>query len=468
MTQTLYRNATPSDNLIEDDSLIGSFKTPDQLRAEQAQKVQDAIDGLISAIDGVSFASMFIAREQKLEMLRTLVPLAMQLTLDAQGIDRVIDTFKANKWHEDDTRNFLEACQILPPPPKFKPLSLQDLLRMPPKEWLIAQVLGAGDIGMIYGAPGCGKTFVIIDMIFSACLGQQFARRFDVQRPLNVAYAAGEGISGLPARFAAAAKHYDIYAKTLSEDYQTNFTFFAATPQLYIEESAQYAESITQFVYEWKQRQAEGQAKPLDILIIDTLHSATAGADENSAQHMGIVLKLAKNAAQELGCAVLLVHHTNKNGTAERGSSALRGAMDCMIEIHRISETGIKAVMTCAKLKDGEQWQEQTLDLVECEESVRVWWDEPSSSDNRSKKQNNDVEAIVTLLKAGPGKRYTANSIAEAIGMGGSKQIFKLLPMAMKAEPGIKAGLKNLDKDSSPQNPMMYWFQVEVTSHLSQ
>ena len=341
----------------------------------------------------------------------------------------------------------------------FAPMSLDDLVSLPPKQWMIDQVIGKGDIGMIYGAPGCGKTFVVIDLIFSACLGQLFAMRFDVDRPLNVAYAAGEGISGLPSRFLAAKEFYGV-------DKMPNFTFFATTPQFYMGNDSPFIHSIIGFVNEWKQRQADGQARPLDILIIDTLHSATAGADENSARDMGIVLKLAKDAATELGCAVLLVHHTNKNGTAERGSSALRGAMDTMIEIRRISDTGAKAVMSCAKLKDGEAWKDQTFDLVESGDSVRVWWDLPSNSaEGGNKKQDSDADAIVSLLKAGPGQRYTANSIAEAIGMGDSKQIFKLLPLAMKAEGGIKAGLKNPNKDSSPHNPMMYWFQVEVTSH---
>lgn len=40
---------------------------------------------------------------------------------------------------------------------------------MPSKEWLLDQVFGAGDIDMIYGAPACGKTFVVIDMILSLC-----------------------------------------------------------------------------------------------------------------------------------------------------------------------------------------------------------------------------------------------------------------------------------------------------------
>src|SRR5690606_18401473 len=108
----------------------------------------------------------------------------------------------------------------------FTPYSFDQLLKMPPKEWLLDQVFGAGDIGMIYGPPGCGKTFVVIDMIVRLCTGQKWANGFDVTRRLNVAYCAGEGIGGLPSRFAAIARHHDIANLE-------NFVFYPIPPQLY-------------------------------------------------------------------------------------------------------------------------------------------------------------------------------------------------------------------------------------------
>lgn len=162
----------------------------------------------------------------------------------------------------------------------FTPYSFDELLKMPSKEWLLDQVFGAGDIGMIYGPPGCGKTFVVIDMIVSLCKGQKWANEFDVTRCLNVAYCAGEGIGGLPSRFAAIAKHYDITNLD-------NFSFYPIPPQLYDDNATA---KIDDFCNEWKARQDAKEVAPLDVLIIDTLHTATVAADENSAQHMGKAL----------------------------------------------------------------------------------------------------------------------------------------------------------------------------------
>lgn len=332
---------------------------------------------------------------------------------------------------------------------QFQPIRLPELLARPPKPWLIESLIGERDLGMIYGPPGSGKTFVVIDLVFAACLGQQFALQFAIDRPLTLAYCAGEGISGLPSRFTAAAAFYGVSDLP-------NFTFFEVVPQLFSSRIDSSQHTILQFVSEWQARQEEDKAQGLDLLIIDTLHSATVNADENSAKDMGLVLQLAKVAIQELRCAVLLVHHSNKAGTGERGSSALRGAMDFMLEVKPMVG---KFVMTCEKLKDGERWPPHTFALVAKEDSVRVWWDLPVGAEAATGKQTQDKQAIVRLLQASPGIRYTARTIGEIVGMGASKQIFKLLNDVVTEFKQIKVGLKDPAKDSSPHNPLMYWYQ---------
>lgn len=330
---------------------------------------------------------------------------------------------------------------------KFERLSMDDLEAMPPKEWIIENIVGPGDLVMIYGAPGCGKTFVIIDMIFAACLGQQFAMRFGVARRLNVAYCAGEGNSGLPQRFKAAREFYGAKEETFP-----NFSYFKTPPQLYAEDGDEaHAASVMDFVREWKWCQAQ----PLDILIIDTFHSATAGADENSAKDMGKVLHAAKYAATELGCAVILVHHTNKNGSAERGSSTIRGAMDCMIEIRRNSDTSSKAAMYCAKLKDGEQWKAQTFDLVAKGDSVRVWWDKPSEEEQDKGKDAEDKRTMLSFMQARPGTKLAAKTLAEVAGVAQVKAGRILSKMVNAGD--CKSELMFPERKSSNRNPLAYF-----------
>ena len=343
-----------------------------------------------------------------------------------------------------ELERFLASCPEPQGAPAFRPRGLADLLAMPPKQYLIDQVIGAGDIGTLYGQPGSGKTFLVVDLIFAACIGRQWAMRFEVARRLQVAYCAGEGVSGLPARFAAAAEFYGV------SDLPT-FTFFDATPQFFDTGSA---ESIGRFVLEWKERQAAGSAGQLDLLVIDTLHSASVGADENSAQDMGQVLSLAKMATKELGCAVLLVHHSNKAGTGERGSSALRGAMDVMIEVKQVAG---KYAMGCEKLKDGQKWKEQTFDLIAVggSESVRVWWDEPGDLPSSTGKHS---AALLAELQKRPGVKFNAKQLAEIVDAKQAATINALNRMVEKGQ--IKRALMDESKAPSNRNVWVYYFDA--------
>lgn len=410
-----------------------------QALAEQA-KVEPA-DSMsakkVAALLPIVAAYQGLALQAAFDSLRVLIGY-----LPADERKALYPAFAEHKLfvRHSDWEKYLATCPEPPGSARFKPLTLAELLMLPPKVWLVDQFVGAGDLAMLYGPPGSGKTFVVIDLLFAACLGRQFAMRFDVLRPLTVAYCAGEGVSGLPARFAAAAERWDVSDLA-------NLTVFDAAPQMFDESSA---DAIGRFVAEWQERQAAGQVKALDLLVIDTMHSATVGADENSAQDMGRVLGMAKDAIKRLGCTVLMLHHSNKAGTAERGSSALKGAMDAQIEVKPVAG---KFVMHCEKLKDGEQWKDQTFDLVAMGDSVRVWWDEPGGELPSSKGKLG--AKLLTELQHRPGKKFTAKQLAEAAGATQSNTLGALARLVEKGD--VKRSLQNETSDPSSRNPWVFF-----------
>jgi RecA-family ATPase len=449
------------DDEIED--LLNQGSTADDLTAKQHQREADRLDGIIEAIKAASTVAALVSPDTKFSVLRNLIKPVRDLKPTdgspsenqdkyALAIKKITETLKATGWSEDHTAEFLIDCEALPPPPTFQPYTFDELEAMPPKEWIIDSLIGRGDIGMFYGPPGCGKTFTVADLIICGIMGKQWARRFDIPVPLNAAYCAGEGVSGLPARFVAAATHH---GATRAD--KQNFTFFKTVPQFFTGDDIPEAIAIQRFVEEWQKRISEGTAKALDILFVDTLNTATVAAEENSAKDMGKVLSMCRWATQELGCAVVLVHHTNKTGSAERGSSALRGAMDCMIEIKRVSEGGTKAIMSCEKLKDGEAWKPQTLDLVPVQnvDSVRVWWDEPSETTQAKGKEDAYKKIMIGFMQSQPGKKFTAKILAEVAGIGQNNAI-RILSKAVEAGLCVSE-LMDTTKPNSNRNPLAYF-----------
>lgn len=392
------------EEFLEDD-----FSMPDEAAANVEERAHISVQCVVRAIEAIAPVADDLDHQPKLKMLHSALDgLIADIPADERGpVETALLPILKTKQATDD---FLSQIPVPATGPVFAPYSFDELMAMPPKEWLIDQVIGAGDLGVIYGAPGCGKTFAGINMIVAACTGSQWAGRFDIVRPLNVAYCAGEGISGLPARFKAAASVQRIPSLP-------NFTFFKVVPQLFSSADEATIATIHKFVAEWKERQAQGQTQPLDLLFVDTLSTASMGANENDNADMNRIAACCRGAATELGCAVILVHHTNKAGTAERGATALRGAADCMIEIKRLSEITTKAVMRCSKLKDGESWKDQTFDLHKVEEhdSVCILWDEPSDGTQATGQKSEDKATLQSEMERYAGQRFTAKRLAEAI-----------------------------------------------------
>ena len=80
------------------------------------------------------------------------------------------------------------------------------------------------------------------------------------------------------------------------------------------------------------------QLKPA-LVILDNLSTLAEIRDENDASAFGPVLKMLWSLRQ-LGCAVLLVHHTGKNGSAFRGSSKLAATFESIIKLDRSRDIG--------------------------------------------------------------------------------------------------------------------------------
>lgn len=329
----------------------------------------------------------------------------------------VADTVKAVmlKAGVAEQRRLLKELPPEEREPVFKRYSLREFIKRPAKEWLVNGLIAKGEMAMIFGEAGSGKTFVTIDMIYSAITARMFANQFSIPRPLVVAYCAGEGVSGLPGRFTAAGNHYQVW----DTEAENNLHLFTSVPQLF---EADIDTTIYRFVDEWK----ADNLGPLDLLVLDTLHSSTFGADENHSKDVGIIKRATQYAIAELGCTVLFDHHANRAG-GYRGSSAFHGDMDSMIQTRPNGEI---FSLEYFKLKDGERFNPLFFKLRPEHEgqSVYVEWLDAATvqlePETPTKKEQAKKE-IIALLQSKPGLNQT--QIVETLTAAGRKTILAAL-----------------------------------------
>ena len=156
--------------------------------------------------------------------------------------------------------------------------------------------------------------------------------------------------------------------------------------------------------------QARGLPFP-QVIVVDTLARATPGNDENSSRDAGLVIN-ALDYLKEQGCSVIVVHHTGKDGTSERGSSALRGAVDALYKVVKDKDKpGSDPQLTAEKVKDAEEFANIPFSLQSIAESCCVSWSGTVK-----------VDPIMVYLREHRGERLSLEDIHRGAGTGKTDQ----------------------------------------------
>ena len=229
---------------------------------------------------------------------------------------------------------------------RLRVLSVADIISIQAPSWRIDGLLQQGAFSLLYSPSGGGKTFGALTMAFSIATGRD-CFGFTTQ-PAAVAYLVAEGLGGMGVRVRSYIQHHGI-------EHPTNLHFLAGAISLM--DAAQVLELL-----------AELRRLGVEVLIVDTLARSMDGGDENSTRDMGVTIANIELIRSSIGCDVLLVHHSGYDESRERGSSALRAALDTKlalrgaadelmlaVEKHRDWETGLEVPLrlTVVDLGDG-------------------------------------------------------------------------------------------------------------------
>jgi AAA domain len=272
-------------------------------------------------------------------------------------------------------RDWNEACDALdcmsdettPPPPArhtgSKPklqvlegakstglrLTLYDEIETEPrKDWLVANLLGAGELSCIAAAPGTAKSAIALDAGAHIAAGLDwFEHRVT---PCGVLYVAGERSALVKRRLAAWRNYRKINGLALgivsgSVDFRTSAASVLA-------------------IIDLAKRLANAKEIEVGHIIIDTTNRCLAGGDENSSKDMGALL-CSVERLQVTGAHVQLIHHIPADGQQRpRGHGSLLAACDTTF---RIEQVGSVRSLVMDKSNDGEEGQRVSFTLKSIE-----------------------------------------------------------------------------------------------------
>jgi hypothetical protein len=238
----------------------------------------------------------------------------------------------------------------------FRTLTLGDLEALPEPEWLVNGIIPADGLTTLYGAPGSTKSFCILDAALCIASGVPF-HGHAVKAGTGV-YCVGEGLRGLRWRIEAwklahPEADYDLLEK--------NLVIIPHAPRL--------LEPTEQVMLHNTCKEVAEDRGDLRLFIIDTWARSLTGGDENSAQDAGVAIDVCERVRAETGATPFIVHHSGADGLRERGSTALRGASDCTLHMHREETAGI-VTLSQKKSKDSEPFTPMKFNLQQFGHSV--------------------------------------------------------------------------------------------------
>lgn len=205
--------------------------------------------------------------------------------------------------------------------------------------WTIKRVLPATGLGVVYGEPGCGKTFVVVDMMMSV------AREIDWRGMKTsggkVLYIAPDGGALISNRLCAYRKHFGC------EDDDIPFAIITAPVDVLGLHDPTHIHQVKELI-----KRAEFNP---DVVVIDTVSRSMPGGNENSPETMTSWIDKAQDISP--GKLTLGVHHCGKDTSkGSRGHSSLKGAADVEIEV-------ADRTIVVRKLRDGRDGEKFSFGL---------------------------------------------------------------------------------------------------------
>lgn len=221
----------------------------------------------------------------------------------------------------------------------------------PPKEWLLEGLVGAGDVVLLVGEPGVGKTYWFLDLAVQVATGREFLDLATTCSPVLVVDEES-GNRRLLERLERIMRGRGLPpGADIPLQYTTMTGFSFLTDPMWFTD-------LTMAIEETGAR----------LVILDALADIMLGGDENMVRDAQPVFRGLKGVSEVTGATMLVVHHANRAGSY-RGSSAIPGAVDLVLQLSRKEKTGPVTVEST-----------KARDIEPVKFACRMAWDETTDS----------------------------------------------------------------------------------------
>jgi hypothetical protein len=217
-------------------------------------------------------------------------------------------------------------------------------------DYLVEDTIPEKELTIIMGATQAGKSFLAFHL--AMCMARAvpfFGRR--ILEPVPVIWLAYEGGRGARGRMLAYAKHFEL-------EESAEFLFAALTrpvdlwsKETNVDEVIKECEGVIRSRFNGKRPGA---------IFIDTHNAATPGASEIDSEAVSRIRDRYKLMIQALGCAVVIIGHTNAMGK-HRGNELLVNNVDTVITVTK--KTVLKN-RVAEQLKDDDRRDIRSVELV--------------------------------------------------------------------------------------------------------
>lgn len=222
---------------------------------------------------------------------------------------------------------------------------------------LVDNLLHQVSVSMLFGESNSGKTFLAVDLGASVALGHDWLG-LKVE-PGAVVYLAVESPASIKQRVAAYQKHHGVALADMH--------VITSSVNLYSEKTD--VDAVIQAVREVSVQ----QGKPVRLVIGDTLSRLSAGANENAAQDMSVVIERAERIAKECATHVMLIHHSGKDSSAgARGWSGINAAVETELKV-TASSAGIRCLEVTKQRDFGTKGRRYGFQLLSVPMGANKW-----------------------------------------------------------------------------------------------